>query len=242
MPPHNNVKYSRPECDISSMAPHWADAQMVRLIGIGKRVLEIGCASGHFGKYLTQKAGCKVWGVDIDERLVHQAQPYYEKIYTGDIQDKKVFDLLETMKFDVILCSNILEHLTAFLPVLSRLKDFLEKEGYFVIALPNITHWSIRLKLLMGDFEYTETGILDSTHVRFFTWKTAMEFLKNAGLKIENFSFDWDNGIPKFNGLVSRIPKLGESLLKRFYSFSPELFGYQFIFKASPAMKQGHAA
>lgn len=236
------VKYSRPEYDISSTAPHWADAQMVRLIGTGKKVLEIGCASGHFGKYLKMKAGCKVWAVELDERLAEAARPHYEKILVGDVQEKKILDLLEAVKFDVILCSNVLEHLAAPLPVLLRLRDFLESEGYFVIALPNVAHWSIRMKLLMGDFEYTETGILDDTHVRFFTRKTAMELLINAGLKIEVSSFDWDNGIPKLNGLISRIPKAGEAFLKWFYSLSPALFGYQFIFKAGPEMNHGHAA
>ena len=242
MPPRTEIKYSRPEYDISSVAPHWADAQMVKLIGAGKKVLEIGCASGHFGKYLKAKAGCKVWAVELDGRLAEVARPDYEKIYVGDVQDEKVLDLLENMKFDVVLCSNVLEHLAAPLPVLLRLKDFLEREGYFVIALPNIAHWSIRMKLFAGRFEYTETGILDNTHVRFFTRKTAIEFLRNAGLKVEVSSFDWDNGIPKFNGLISRIPKAGEAILKWFYSLSPALFGYQFIFKAGPGMKQGHAA
>lgn len=135
----------------------------------------------------------------------------------------------------MILCSNVLEHLMDPLEVLGRLQKLLQPTGYFVIALPNVAHWSVRLKLLFGKFDYTkEGGILDEDHLKFFTLKTAMELLQKAGLKIVEWSFDWDNGIPKFNGALLRIPKLGPAFLKWFYSLSPTFFGFQFIFKASP--------
>lgn len=229
----NGVKYSRPDYDISLMDPHWADVQMVQLIGEGKKVLEIGCASGHFGKYLKGKAGCKVWAVEIDEKLAKLAEPYYEKILVGDVQNEKVIEQF-VEKFDVILCSNVLEHLSHPLKVLINLKNLLEKDGYFVIALPNVAHWSVRLKLLFGKFDYTEAGVLDNAHLKFFTLKTAFELLEKSGLRVERWSFDWDNGIPKFNGLISRIPKIGPVFLKWFYSLRPALFGYQFILKAKP--------
>lgn len=233
----NDIQYSRPEYDISTIDPHWADAQMVKLIGTNKRVLEIGCASGHFGKYLKNKAGCKVWAFEIDARLAELASPHYEKVYVGDIQQENVFDQLAVKEFDVILCSNVLEHTADPLPVLKRLKNFLaknsgDKKSYFVIALPNVAHFSIRLKLLFGNFD-PDQGILGEDHLKYYTLKKARQLIENAGLKIDYWSFDSDKGIPKFDGLLRRLPSIGSKILQRFYSLRPALFGFQFIFKCS---------
>ncbi|MEK7287505.1 MAG: class I SAM-dependent methyltransferase [Elusimicrobiota bacterium] len=233
----SKIKYHRENYDIGSLDPHWADAQIVRMIGENKKVLEIGCANGYIGKYLKEKQNCKIFGVELNRQAAEEAREIYEGIITGDIESKEVLSKLEGRgeRFEVILCSNILEHLQNPLEVLNRLKLLLSSNGCFVIALPNIAHWSIRLKLWKGNFDYTESGILDNTHLKFFTLKTAGELLQEAGLKIEKWSFDWDNGIPKFNGLLNRIPKLGPKFLHWFYSLCPALFGFQFIFKVAPA-------
>lgn len=226
--------YDRQNYDIDQLDPHWADAQMAGMIGSGKKVLEIGCATGYVGKYLKEKRQCRVSGVELNPDAAAMARQHYEKVVIGDAAALQIYDQFSE-KFDVILCSNVLEHLTDPAATLARLKKLLAPDGYFVIALPNIAHWSIRLKLLFGNFNYTEGGgILDNTHLKFFTLKTAEQLLKNAGLKIERWSFDWDNGIPKFNGLLLRVPAVGPAVLKCFYSLRPSLFGFQFIFKAKP--------
>ncbi len=214
------------------MDPHWADRQMVALIGEAKNVLEIGCASGHFGKYLKTKAGCKCWAVELDPELAEIAKPNYEQVLAGDIQNPLTLEPYKNLKFDVILCSNVLEHLTDPDKALVQLKNLLKPGGHFVIALPNVAHWSIRLNLLLGNFRYTESGILDRSHFKFFTLESATEFIRQAGLTLETWSFDWDNGIPKFDGLFRRIPVLGPLFLKFFYSLFPGVFAYQYIFKA----------
>ena len=226
----DDLKYDRKDYAIDALDPHWADYQTVELIGRGKKILEIGCATGYFGKFLKEKRDCVLWGIEVQEKAAELARPHYEKILVGDVAE-----LLESIseRFDVILCSNVLEHLTDPLGTLLRLKKSLKTDGCFVIALPNIAHWSIRLSLLFGRFDYTKIGILDDTHLKFFTLKNAKHLLREAGLRIDSWGFDWDKGIPKFNGLLSRIPVLGPAFLKFFYSLSPTLFGFQFIFKAS---------
>ena len=223
-------KYSRPEHDIGALDAHWADRQMVNMIGSNKTVLEIGCASGHFGKYLKAR-GCKVSAVEIDPVAVGFARPYYEKIVTTNIEYWESLDSFIGEKFQVILCSNILEHLVYPTKVLNRLKELLSTDGYFVIALPNVANWNVRWQLLWGNFDYHDSGIMDEFHLRFFTRKTARVMLEQNGLKVEMESFDWDNGIPKFNGLMMRLPG-GERFLKFFYSLFQTFFAYQYIFKA----------
>jgi 2-polyprenyl-3-methyl-5-hydroxy-6-metoxy-1,4-benzoquinol methylase len=234
-----NLRYHRENYDIGALDPHWADHQMVQWVGQGKTVLELGCATGYMGRYLKEKQNCRMYGVELTEEAAALARPYYEKIEVGDASALSIYDGFKE-KFDVILCSNVLEHLVDPGAVLERLQKLLKPDGYFVIALPNIAHWSIRWQILAGRFDYSETGgIMDSTHLRFFTQRTARAMMKNAGLRIERESFDWDNGIPKLNGLFSRIPGVGPAFLKYFYGLSPALFGYQFIFKCCVRRKGG---
>ncbi|MBI3013391.1 MAG: class I SAM-dependent methyltransferase [Elusimicrobia bacterium] len=227
------IKYDRQNYDIDQLDSHWADVQIVRMIGRGKTVLELGCATGYIGKFLKEKRGCVVYGIELNETAAAQAAPYYEKILSGDASQLNLYGNFRT-QFDIILCSNVLEHLPNPGAVLRTLKSSLKEGGCFVIALPNIAHWTIRLQILLGKFDYTPSGILDESHLKFFTLKTARSLIQDAGLAIQEFSFDWDNGLPKFNGLFLRVPRIGPWFLKQFYSLSPTLFGYQFIFKASP--------
>ncbi|MCS7232065.1 MAG: hypothetical protein RMJ67_08015, partial [Elusimicrobiota bacterium] len=124
--------------------------------------------------------------------------------------------------------------------VLVNLKKFLKPNGSLIASIPNIAHWSIRLKLLFGNFDYgkgrgifgTDHGIalLDENHIRFFTLKTAKEMFIKCGYKIYKWSFDPDKGIPKIHGLFLKLP-YGWKLLKLIYSLSPTFFAGQFIFE-----------
>ncbi len=232
------MKYHRENYDIDKICPLWADYQVVQLIKPGSTILEIGCATGYIGKFLKEKRNCKMYAVEIDEEAAKLAKPHYEKIVIGDVEDEKILNQLPTKFFDYILCMNVLEHLKWPQNVLVNLKKFLKPDGYLIACIPNVAHWSIRLKLLFGNFDYEKglfgtdhgKGIMDETHLRFFTLKTMKKLFLDTGYKIEYCSFDPDKGIPKFHGLISRLP-YGWKLLKKFYSLYPALFGFQFIFK-----------
>lgn len=226
------LRYDRDAYDIGRLDPHWADAQIARMIGKDKRVLELGCATGYVGRYLKEARGCRVTGIELDPRAAEKARPGYEKIVVGDIADEKTLREADG-RYDAVLCSNVLEHLPDPGKVLARLKPFLDPGGFFVVALPNVAHWSVRLGLLRGRFDYAETGVLDRTHLRFFTLKTARELLEGAGLKVEEWGFDWDSGMRPVNALRF-LPAVGPKLVEAVYSLSPEFFGYQFVFKARP--------
>lgn len=235
------MKYHRENYDIDKVCPLWADYQVVQLIKPNSTILEIGCATGYIGKFLKEKRNCKMYAVEIDKESAELAKPYYEKIIVGDVENDDTIKQIPDIRFDYILCMNVLEHLRNPKEVLVKLKKFIKPEdGYLVATIPNVAHWSIRLKLLFGNFDYgkgkgifgSDHGIalLDETHLRFFTRKTMIEMFQYAGYEIVYWSFDPDKGIPKFHGLFLRIPG-GWKFLKIFYSLWPNLFAGQFVFQ-----------
>lgn len=196
------------------------DRQSVDLIPDGSKVLEIGCATGFMGEYLIKKRRCYVVGVEsgVDEAKV--AREKLNIVIEGDIEGTNVLRSING-KFDVVLASAIVEHLKDPWQDVSTWKRFLKKNGFLIITTSNIAHWSIRLKILQGSFDYEDYGILDNTHLRFFTIKTFKELIVNGGYEIKRFSIDpVGGGFPKISKILS--------------NFFPNLFAYQMLIKAKP--------
>ncbi len=144
-------------------------------------VLDVGCSDGIQGKYLKKEKGCRVYGVDISRQAILEARKNLDKAVVMDIE-RDSFPFKE--KFDVILFSDILEHLVSPEAVLRKFRTHLKKGGLVVAAIPNVANLKVRLSLLLGRWEYRELGILDKTHLRFFTQKTARRLFKDSGLAI----------------------------------------------------------
>jgi 2-polyprenyl-3-methyl-5-hydroxy-6-metoxy-1,4-benzoquinol methylase len=154
---------------------------MVELVGGTKRVLDVGCATGYLAEALVER-GCTVSGVESDEEAAEEARPHLERLVIGDVE---TMDLAETFgddRFDVIVFGDVLEHLRDPLPVLRRAKALLADGGSVVASIPNIAHGSVRLALLAGRFDYQDLGLLDSTHVRFFTRSSVENLFRDAGM------------------------------------------------------------
>jgi len=154
--------------------------KMLQLIDSGKKVIDFGCATGYFSRLLKNK-GCVVTGVEINSEAARLAEKYCEKVIVADLDYVSVKDILPEQKFDVAVFGDVLEHLRNPWRVLEETKHILTEDGYIVASIPNIAHGSIRLALLDGRFEYTEFGILDNTHIRFFTKKTVIELFEKSG-------------------------------------------------------------
>jgi 2-polyprenyl-3-methyl-5-hydroxy-6-metoxy-1,4-benzoquinol methylase len=206
--------------------PWGGHVKIANLVGRDKMVLDVGCATGLLDMEL-KKNGNIVYGIEMDPKQAEAAKAVCEKVFIGNIENIQL-DLPKKF-FDVILFADILEHLRQPDDVLIKMKDFLKDDGFMVISLPNIAHISIRRRLLLGSFEYGDLGILDRTHLRFFTLKTAKELIDHSGLKI----ISMDITIP-------RIPRLNSSnkryshLFKLYYSIASAWrtgLAVQFIFK-----------
>jgi O-antigen biosynthesis protein len=166
--------------DLSTDNTH---ANVIRLVGDARRVLELGPATGYMTKIL-QANGCSVVGIEIDPDMARQAARFCERVIVGDLDELDLGSELGADRFDVIVAADVLEHLKDPLGALRRLRPLLSPEGFFVVSLPNVAHASVRLALLQGRFEYRDLGLLDSTHLRFFTHDSVVEMFDEAELAI----------------------------------------------------------
>lgn len=158
--------------------------KMLSLVGENKRVIDFGCATGYFAELLT-KRGCQVTGVEVNSKAAKVAEQYCEQVIVTDLDFVSLVEILPRQTFDVAVFGDVLEHLRNPWKVLEETRQLLKPEGYVVASIPNIAHGAIRLALLQGKFEYTELGILDSTHLRFFTCKTVAELFDSSGYFID---------------------------------------------------------
>lgn len=209
-----------------------AHAHQLRAVPPGARVLELGCATGYLSRYLKEERGCRVVGVELDPDAAERARAHCERVVVGDLDQLDLAALLDEGSFDVILCGDVLEHLKAPGRVLAAARRLLAPRGRVVATIPNVAHGDLRLALLAGRFDYQRLGLLDETHLRFFTLTGVRALFEDAGYAVHR---------------VSRItaPLFGTELAVKasdyppeavaFVAADPEATTYQFVVVASSA-------
>jgi 2-polyprenyl-3-methyl-5-hydroxy-6-metoxy-1,4-benzoquinol methylase len=130
-------------------------------------VLDIGCGSGAIGQYLKERGLSDIHAVETDSKARDAVRDIYKSIHED-------LTFYQNQKFDLILLLDVLEHLLEPSIFLKKVFEIVKPGGVVLISLPNVAHWSVRFSLLFGNFNYTERGILDRTHLHFFTRKTAL--------------------------------------------------------------------
>lgn len=208
---------------------------VVRMVGSGRRVLELGPATGYMTKVLTER-GCSVTGIEFDPAMAEEARAFADEIIVGDLDTLDLDEVLGGRRFDAIIAADVLEHLRDPLGLLRRLRDFLDEGGFFVVSLPNVAHGSVRLALLQGQFEYSPAGLLDSTHLRFFTRESVGELFDDAELAIAEFKRS------ELDILASEVPfdrtRVPADLLAELEA-DPDARTYQFVLRAYPLANPG---
>lgn len=193
----------------------------------GARVLDVGCATGYLAAELSAR-GCTVDGIEADPAAAQQARAYCREVVAGDLEAPSTQDDVQRMLDDgarpsIIICADVLEHLRDPWTVLTWLRTLLAPGGRAVVSVPNIAHWTSRRALLRGRFDYTDYGLLDRTHLRFFTRASAAELARRAGFAVRAERLA---GAPL--PLESRVPALGrvrDRCVRRY----PELLALQFV-------------
>jgi 2-polyprenyl-3-methyl-5-hydroxy-6-metoxy-1,4-benzoquinol methylase len=151
-------------------------------IGKNNAVLDVGCNDGYIGAIADTSN--KFFGLDYSRGSVEKAKQHYSDAITYNLNELTA--LPWDTKFDVIVFADVLEHLLLPEQVLKYFVDrYLKKGGRVIISLPNIANWQIRLNLLFGRFNYTDSGIMDRTHLHLYTYPTAIMLAKTAGLRVE---------------------------------------------------------
>jgi len=202
--------------------PFLAHRKMIDLVGKGKDVLELGCAAGYLSREM-KRNDCTIVGVDIDRELLQKARKYLRETICGDLDTIELDFSKES--FDVILMGDVLEHLRYPEDMLRRIRPFIKQNGYIVVSVPNVANWEVRKNLLWGRFNYTDKGIMDRNHVRFFTLDTITRILNDAGYKIVHLDVAANITMPILWRFSSERK---DRLAKRFKT----LFAGQFIIKA----------
>ncbi len=157
--------------------------ELARAIGRPRTVLDVGCGRGLNGGIAHDK-GAHVVGIEQWKPSADAARAHMDEVIEADIEHDDSAKALGDRRFDLILFGDVLEHTRDPLEVMERFLPFLEDGGHVIVSLPNVAAWTVRLGLLAGNFEYAQSGILDETHLRFFTRQTTMSLVERAGLEL----------------------------------------------------------
>lgn len=146
-------------------------------------ILEVGCSTGYFGEALIAHKH-QVWGVEPNAIAAEQARKLLAYVHTGYIED--FFENHNHARFDVIVFGDVLEHLVDPAQVLANCKNHLKSDGRVVASIPNVAHIAIRAMLLEGRWDYSDLGILDRTHLKFFTCTSLIKLFADAGYEVKS--------------------------------------------------------
>ncbi len=233
--------------------------KVLRYIRPHHTVLSIGCGSGKLESEI-KRAGASVYGIDIDEDAVKAARNVVDQAAALDIEKAGALPF-PGISFDAILFIDVLEHVCNPGAILKMVTPRLKPGGCIIVSIPNIGNWSVRFPLLFGRFEYTAHGILDRTHLRFYTLKAVRELIGSSGFRICRVDYTTNllntlygrisSGAPRTypsalsdsKGRVSPVPKyplrgFARSALEKIDSslgkLAQGLFAFQFIIIAKP--------
>ncbi|HVE71260.1 MAG TPA: class I SAM-dependent methyltransferase [Thermoanaerobaculia bacterium] len=151
----------------------------------GLRVLDVGCGFATTSAQI-QKLGNEVTGIDSSPEIAAVAEQRLSHVVQADVLDVNLGDA----QYDVIIFADVLEHLPWPVSALKSYLRWLAPGGSVIISLPNVGLWSVRLAHLFGRWEYDETGVLDRTHLRFFTRRSARWLVSQAGLEIVKTTYN----------------------------------------------------
>jgi 2-polyprenyl-3-methyl-5-hydroxy-6-metoxy-1,4-benzoquinol methylase len=198
-----------------------------------ERVLDVGCGAGDNARLIrSRNSECEIVGITQSEPEARIARSQMSRCLVADIESEIPESLLDR-SFDVLIFSHVLEHLRHPSEVLARFAGLLRDGGQALIAVPNVMFWQMRLRFLRGDFEYDSSGILDDTHLRFFTYVTAeqMLFAPESSLRVASKTATGHVPLPGLRQYL--LPRdVGASIDRWACSCWPNLFGWQILIKA----------
>ena len=204
-------------------------------IAPGARVLDLGCGSGAIGRYLAQRDGAGttvIDGLTISADEARLASPHYRRVEVADLDNARLSDLFPAQGYDAIVCADVLEHIRQSPRVLAECRQLLAPEGRLLLSIPNAGYAGLVAELMAGEFRYRQEGLLDETHVRFFTRRTLMRFLREHGwVDVQADVITRQLPDSEFNVAFDALPPA----VARHLLALPDALTYQFIVVARPA-------
>ncbi len=208
--------------------PNHVWSKIIAFIKPGSEVLDIGCSSGNLGTVLIEQKHCTVDGVEPEPEDARQAATHLRKVWQLSIEDPAAVKQIGR-QYDVLVFADVLEHLLDPVKTLQAVKVLVKPGGQVVFSLPNMAHVSVRLSLLQGNFDYTETGLLDKTHLHFYDVNHVKEMFTSAGLSIEKLdasSYQYPKRV-----LASKLEDLGFKALDKGLELlsEPDAASFQYV-------------
>ncbi len=207
---------------------------LIELLGKGcKRLLDIGCGAGdNAGLVKSRDSECDVFGITHSAVEADLARRHMAQCWVFDIETALPADLAN-QSFDVLIFSHVLEHLREPAVVLARFSRLLRSGGQVLIAVPNVLSWRMRVQFLLGRFEYESSGVLDDTHLRFFTYFTADKYLLSKASQLELTNKIVDGSVPLWWLRRHVLPRKWAEYVDQWgCRYWPNLFGGQVLIKA----------
>jgi len=178
-----------------------------RLLPATGAALDVGCGRGQLGEAL-RALGWRVWGVETSDEASLAAEKLLDGIVRADLNDHdRVRRSLADERFDAVVFSDVLEHVYDPRTVLERYLELVRPGGRVFVSVPNAVVWTNRFRWLAGRVRYEDTGIMDRTHIRFFTFETARELVASAGCRVDHVSstpYLARAVLPAVKGLIGR--------------------------------------
>ncbi|MFF3923927.1 class I SAM-dependent methyltransferase [Paenibacillus lactis] len=204
---------------------------ILKKINPGSNVLEFGPAAGRMTKFLQQRLNCNVCIVEIDHEAAEKSSMFAEDAIIGNIEDFEWYDRYKHRKFDYIIFADVLEHLYNPKTVLEKSIDLLRRGGSIITSVPNIAHNAVIIDLLHNKFEYRKTGLLDDTHIRFFTYESLLQMISDCKLKVASQDIITKRvGETELNNFFDNLP----SGVTKFLKNRDLGDAYQFVMELQP--------
>ncbi|UZR92530.1 class I SAM-dependent methyltransferase [Chondrinema litorale] len=205
-----------------------------------KNALEIGCHTGYL-TYWINKIFSDVTIVEINENAIRHAENFCNESILGNIETEPVKNSISKNKYDVIVILHVLEHLVDPWETLKFLSSQLTENGEIIIALPNINNMQTRMQIMAGHFNYTEEGVMDKTHLRFFNPDTAKSLIESAGLYVDDYFSPWK--VQPAREIIKYLPLIKKSnlivkLINKIYTFNSQATDLVMLFKCKRKNEQ----
>ncbi len=151
-----------------------------------RRILDVGCGAGKLGQGLKAGSDRFVAGIEYDRQAADMARSALDHVYAGDAT--AIIQTIADNSFDTVIMADFIEHIQDTQTMLAEVRRVLEPGGRLILSIPNIRHWSVLKDLIEGHFDYVDAGILDRTHLRFFTRESISRTLNQSGFTVKQIS------------------------------------------------------
>ena len=216
-----------------SLDPDDAGMKLAKLIAPNSRVLDVGCGTGVITDIIRRQKSASVIGIEPDAERVRRAVARGLDVHLGVLSPDFI---RQHGPFDYIVFADVLEHLPNPAEIVAMASGGLKPGGSVVASIPNVAHWFVRTDLLRGRFDYQDCGIMDATHLRWFTRRTVREFFERLGFQITALDCTVNINLPDYQrrNPWRRMPHaFRRKLVGKLAAWSPGLFGCQHIVRAT---------